>query len=387
MKILVLAPHPFFQNRGTPIALKMLLEALSAKGHQLSVVTYPEGEDVAIPNCTLLRTEEKSYLRGIKPGFSWKKIVCDIHMFFLVRKLLKEQQFDVIHAGEEAVFIAKWFSKKHHIPYVYDMDSSLPQQLCEKMSFLTPLLPIFTFFERGAVRSSLGVLPVCKHLEDTVKAYDSNVFVQRLEDVSLLEKDQDVRPDTLLKKEDGTVVLMYVGNLEKYQGIDLLIEGFAEASKRISMIRLIVIGGAADDIEKYLRLVAAKGLQNKITFAGPKPVADLGLYLAQADILASPRIKGFNTPMKVYSYLDSGKPLLATDLPTHTQVLDDEISCLVEPTTESMAEGIVTLASDEKLRATLAENARVRVALEFTEEAFRKKLEKFYSNIENRIKQ
>ncbi len=387
MKILVLAPHPFFQNRGTPIALKMLLEALSESGCELSVVTYPEGEDVTIPNCTLLRTKAKPYLQGIKPGFSWKKIVCDIHMFFLVRKLLKEQRFDVIHAGEEAVFIAKWFGKKYQVPYVYDMDSSLPQQLCEKMSFLTPLLPIFTFFEKGAVRNSLGVLPVCKHLEDTVKAYDSNVLVQRLEDVSLLEKDQKIRPDTLLKKEDGTVVLMYVGNLERYQGIDLLIEGFSEASKRVSTVRLVVIGGAADDIEKYSRQVEGKGIQDKVIFAGPKPVADLGLYLAQADILASPRIKGFNTPMKVYSYLDSGKPLLATHLPTHTQVLDDRISYLVEPTVESMAEGIVALASDENLRSTLAQNARVRVSLEFTEEAFRKKLGQFYSNIENRIKQ
>ena len=45
--------------------------------------------------------------------------------------------------------------------------------------------------------------------------------------------------------------------------------------------------------------------------------------LLAADVLVSPRLKGLNTPMKIYSYLDSGSAVLATRLRTHTQVLDD----------------------------------------------------------------
>lgn len=67
-------------------------------------------------------------------------------------------------------------------------------------------------------------------------------------------------------------------------------------------------------------------------FLGAQPVALLSaVYLAQADILVSPRSKGSNTPMKLYSYLASGKPILATNLWTHTQVLTAASAVLTEP--------------------------------------------------------
>ena len=55
VKILLLAPHPFFQARGTPLAVRTVLEFLSARGHQVDVLTLHEGEDVAIPNCRIYR--------------------------------------------------------------------------------------------------------------------------------------------------------------------------------------------------------------------------------------------------------------------------------------------------------------------------------------------
>ena len=57
--------------------------------------------------------------------------------------------------------------------------------------------------------------------------------------------------------------------------------------------------------------------------------------LGEADVLVSPRLKGLNTPMKIYSYLDSGTAVLATRLRTHTQVLDDRTAYLVDPVSEA----------------------------------------------------
>jgi len=55
VRILLLAPHPFFQQRGTPIAERMLLEVLAGHGHQIDVLTFHEGEDVQIPGCRFRR--------------------------------------------------------------------------------------------------------------------------------------------------------------------------------------------------------------------------------------------------------------------------------------------------------------------------------------------
>ncbi len=387
MKILVLAPHPFFQNRGTPIALKMLLESLAAKGHDLTAMVYPEGEQITIPGCRILRVKKLPMVHNIQPGFSWKKIVCDIVMLQMAGRLLKKEKFDLIHAGEEAVFLARHFSKRFTIPYVYDMDSSLPQQLCEKMPMLSPLLPFLTRFEKRVIQNSAGVLAVCKHLADLARSHDPTTIVQQLEDVTLLPREfpEDKRKATSLRLDKNTTHLMYVGNLERYQGIDLLLEAFSLAYLEKEKIKLVIIGGSKADISLYKRKSRNLGIADGVIFTGPKPVEDLACYLAQADILVSPRIKGYNTPMKIYSYMDSERPILATCLETHTQVLDESVACLVEAVDADMAAGIMRLTRDTELRKTLAENARKRVQKEYNTEAFNLKLHSFYTKIEQKI--
>ena len=74
MKILLLAPHPFYQARGTPIAVNTVLEFLSSRGHEVDVLTYHEGADVNIPNCRIYRIPRVPGVRNIRPGFSLKKV-------------------------------------------------------------------------------------------------------------------------------------------------------------------------------------------------------------------------------------------------------------------------------------------------------------------------
>ncbi len=389
MKILVLAPHPFFQDRGTPIALKMLLETLAAEGHELTVMVYPEGENISIPGCRFLRVKRPPLVKNIKPGFSLKKIACDIVLFQMAGRMLRHERFDLIHAGEEAVFIARYYSKKMNIPYVYDMDSSLPQQLCEKMNVLSPLLSLFKKFEKNAVIDSIGVLAVCKYLEKLARSYNGDKLIQRLEDVTLLpaEIPEEKRKKTKLGLKKDTTHIMYVGNLESYQGIDLLLESFSLSYLEKEKTKLVIIGGAKADIIKYKRKVKDLGIAEGVMFTGPKPVEDLNCYLAQADILVSPRTKGYNTPMKIYSYMDSGKPILATRLETHTQVLDDSTAMLVDAIDTEMAAGIMRLVRDEQLRRELGENARQRVAEEYNRDTFNQKLVSFYKRVEQKITQ
>jgi glycosyltransferase involved in cell wall biosynthesis len=224
-------------------------------------------------------------------------------------------------------------------------------------------------------------------VEDIARAHDPGVLCQRLEDVSLLPSRHGAGiPEHARIVEDGeSVVCMYVGNLEGYQGIDLLLHAFALAAGRDTRLRLVIIGGSDEDIRHYRQKSTAMGLNGRVRFVGRRPVTDLHHYLAQADILVSPRCRGINTPMKIYSYLDSGTAVLATAIPTHTQVLDPEIACLAEPTPGAMAEGLLRLSADSGLRQGLGERARERVRLEHSREAFQRKLGEFYSRLEKEI--
>ena len=87
-------------------------------------------------------------------------------------------------------------------------------------------------------------------------------------------------------------------------------------------------------------------------------------------MLASPRIAGTNTPLKIYSYLRSGKPIVATDLLTHTQVLDRDVAMLVRPEAEAFARAIVALIDDPRLRNRLAAAARERADARYSREVY-----------------
>lgn len=181
------------------------------------------------------------------------------------------------------------------------------------------------------------------------------------------------------------IVFMYIGNLEAYQGIDLMIQAFALHHCVRPDDRLVVIGGVPADVEQYRLKARGLSLAEAVEFRGHQPVSRMAEFFAEADVLVSPRIKGTNTPMKIYSYLDAGKPILATDLFTHTQVLTPEASLLVKPEPPAMAAGMRRLAADAPLRQRLAENGRMLMVRHYSVDAFKRTLDEMYAYIESSL--
>jgi glycosyltransferase involved in cell wall biosynthesis len=391
VKILVLAPHPFFQARGTPLAVRRVLEFLSGRGHQVDLLTLHEGENVDIPNCRIYRIPRPFGIRNIRPGFSLKKVLCDIFMFSKCLGMVRRNQYDLIHAVEEAAFIAAAMQRLTGVPYIYDMDSSLAEQLVDAYPALQFAFPTLRRCEALAVRRSLGVLTVCAALEDVAHGHAPDKPVGRVEDTTLLGSDvmhgaNGQGSDTTLPAGVGpnTPLAMYVGNLEHYQGIGLLLEGFRHTLSRVPDAHLVIVGGLQEDIAHYRNAATRLGIVSQVHFLGPRPIAALNGLFKRADVLVSPRLKGLNTPMKIYSYLDSGTAVLATRLRTHTQILDDRTAYLVAPEPAALGAGLADLLSDPGLRERLARQAKAYVQQEFTPEAAERKLSSFYSMMESR---
>lgn len=370
MNILLLAPHPIYQERGTPIAVNLILKILSERKDHVDVITYHEGREVKYDHITLHRIRNIPFIYRIQPGFSWKKVVCDFFMLIKVIQLVLKKRYQLVHAVEESVFIALMLKKLFKIPYVYDMDSSLSEQMIEKHPSLAPFVLLYRFFERIAVRNAKAVMPVCDALASSIEKYKPEK-VTILRDVSLLEC-VDCKSNGNLKAELGVpgLLLMYVGNLAVYQGIDLLLESFALTINKPVLVDMVIVGGDALDIQKYKRKSQNLGIHQRVHFLGPKPTEYLAWYLSEADILVSPRIKGKNTPMKLYSYLHSGKAILATNLETHTQVLNKRVALLVDPSAEAFAQGMFCLMENEKLREELGMAGKKLVEEKFSYSTF-----------------
>ncbi len=382
MQILLLAPHPFYQDRGTPIAVHLLLKVLSERQEAVDIVTYHEGKDMKYEHISIYRIPALPFIRHIRPGFSWKKILCDLAMFCVVISRLSKKQYQVVHAIEEAVFIAlilKWWRK---IPYIYDMDSSLAQQMIEQYPFLSPFSFLLNFFEKLAVRHAEAVVVVCDALKQIIEKHHPKQVVV-LQDVSLLQEPSYPQQTLTLKTELGLnrLLIMYVGNLEAYQGIDLLLQSFARVCTHTEQVDLVIVGGTAADIQKYQQQCHQLSIHRRVHFLGPKPVEHLAQYLSEADILVSPRIKGQNTPMKLYSYLHSGKPIVATKLATHTQVLDDQVAVLVDPSPEAFAEGLLCLIQDAFLRKQIGMAGKKLLEEKYSYSAFQAKVHMVFDEI------
>lgn len=385
MRILFLAPQPYFQERGTTIAIDLLLRTLAQRGDTVDVLTYHVGEDREYPNVTLRRVMPPLAPATIRPGFSWSKLYCDLFLFRDAVRMVRRERYDLMYAVEEAVFIAMVLAKFTSIPYVFDMDSSMAEQLVERYRWMRPAAPLMRWVETVPMRGALAVVPMCEYLAERARRHCPG-SVHVLHDVSLLQE----RPGPVLEdlrrmlRIDGPL-LLYVGNLKAYQGVDLMLEAFARLPERHADARLVIIGGTARDIEKHERKAELLGVADRVHMLGPRPVGALGDYLRQADLLISPRVSGTNTPMKIYSYLDSGVAVVATALPTHTQVMSDEHAGLAAPEPGAMAGTITRLLDDPEERLRLAARARALVRKEHSPDAFRRSAHAVFNEIESRL--
>ena len=384
MKVLLLAPQPFFEDRGTPIAVDLVLRVLSEEGHEVHVLTYHLGSDRSYPGITIHRIPRLPFIRNVRPGFSWKKVICDIFLSFQALYLLIAKRPRMLHALEETSILAWSFRLVFRVPYLYDMDSSFADQLVEKYPSLARFLGMFRWFEGLAVRGAEVVVPVCPALAEIAQRYDPKQVVL-LPDISLLPTQFELSSASEELRGVPRVRFMYVGNLERYQGIDLVLEAMSTGAGNGYRMSLAVIGGTDLLIDAYRKKCTELGIHDQVKFLGPKPVTTLGTWLEQADVLLSPRIKGVNTPMKIYSYLDSGKPVLATRLPTHTQVLTDEFACLADPDSGSWADAMIMLAQNKSERDRLGAAGKAYAQKHHSFEAFRTTLSTLYRELDDRF--
>lgn len=364
MKILMIAPQPFFEARGTPISVYQRLEALSALEYEVDLLTYHMGEDVPIPGVRICRSVHLPFMKNVKVGPSWPKVLLDILLFLHAVVLLTRNRYDVIHTHEEAAFftvpLSRAFGKRH----VYDMHSSLPRQLAALPRWrFWPFIKIFEILERWVLDTCDVVIVIDADLERHVRTINpdvTTVLIQNLSVHSINGESNPAAADRLREKIglDGKVVVVYTGNLEHYQGLDLLVKSACIVREQCPEVAFVVVGGDARQVAHWQQEAAASGLGDSIYFPGRVPLSEAVAYLDLAEILVSPRTDGTSVPLKIYSYLRAGKPIVATDLPAHSQVLTDEMAILVAPTAKGLAQGILTLAHSPGLRQNLGSRGR-----------------------------
>ena len=153
--------------------------------------------------------------------------------------------------------------------------------------------------------------------------------------------------------------IFYIGQLYHLQGVDLLVE----AMKYIEDARLNIVGGKEEEIAGLKALAERLEVDRRVVFHGFVEPGRVKEKMARADVLVLPSRSGGKMPyvahLKLFEYMAAGRPIVATNLPSISEfVQDGESAILVEPESSvSLAQGIKKVLGHEALARGLAQGA------------------------------
>jgi glycosyltransferase involved in cell wall biosynthesis len=376
VRLLMIAPEPFFEPRGTPFSEFHRIRALTELGHHVDLVTYPFGHDVEVPGLRIFRCPRPPFVTSVQVGPSLAKIPLDAMVALTAARRALTERYDAIHSHEEGGLIGVLLAAVLRIPHLYDMHSSLPQQLTNfAFSRSVVVRRLFLALERLIIRRSRVVIVICPSLEETVREIDPQAQTVLIENAPG-SADQQASPAQAaavrraLALDDGAPIVLYTGTFESYQGLDLLFDAMALVHSARPDARVVLAGGKPDQISRAREQARAGGIERITVFTGERPASEIPAYLQAADVLVSPRSRGTNTPLKIYQYLRSGKPIVATRLLTHTQVLSDQTAILTGISPRELADGILAAVGDPERAAAVGRRARELAETKYSHEAY-----------------
>lgn len=367
MRILMIAPEPFLEPRGTPFSVYHRVKALVSLGYKVDLVTYPIGKSVELPGLSIYRSPALPFINKVRIGPSLVKLPLDLLLFLTVVGRLYSSRYHYLHTHEEAsligVVLAPLFGCKH----LYDMHSDLAQQMSNfAFTKSKALVACVEAVQKLIVHRADAVIAICPDLERAVRRMDPAKRVYMIENVAVDESlpaaaETDVAALRQQLDIGNDPVLLYTGTFESYQGIELLLYSASIVRATFPGVRYVLVGGRPEQVEAQQLLTQKLGISDMVRFVGQRPLEEMPQYMAMATILLSPRNAGTNTPLKLYTYLRSGKPILATNIFSHTQILTDDMALLVAPTPEGLAQGTLALLQDPQRARAMGEFGR-RVA-------------------------
>jgi len=388
-RVLLVAPQAFVAASGTPLNIWNMCKALTELGYEAHVATLPLGRTVEMPGLVYHRVAKIPGLSDVPIGFSVAKLAYDLLLAVKIVRLLRKQRFAVVHGVEDGAFFAAPIARWFRIPMVADLDSDIRDQLLgNRSAYIRSLARLVRPIRRLTLRRSTCALTVAGALTRLVQAESPQTQVFEIRDIAGEEMLREADPAAVERlrteldlPEHGLVV--YTGNFDPRQGVENLVEAMPLVLKKHPSSVLLMVGGERPQLARLRRLTESLGIGDAVRLVPRRPVEEMPEFMALASVLASPRVEPHVTPMKIYAYMASGRPIVATDLPTHTDVLDLNSAILTQPDAPGIAGGIIRALDEPSRSARLGLRARQLVIGRHNYRSFKAKLAEAYRYAED----
>ena len=263
-------------------------KALGELGYQIDLVTYPIGRDVDLPNLRIVRCWRPPFIREVRIGPSLTKVVLDVFLAITAFRLARTTDYDAIHSHEEAGLLGLWLARRVGIPHLYDMHSSLPQQLSNfRYTRSLALRRLFERVEAKVLSESNVIITICQELQDAVLAAgagDRAFLIENVMGGDIDDRESGVPPADIRSRygiDASQPLVLYTGTFEEYQGLDLLVEVATLLSVSHPNARVLVVGGEPSQVVR-LRERAGQVAPNMV-FAGQRPPSEIQGFIEAAE--------------------------------------------------------------------------------------------------------
>jgi glycosyltransferase involved in cell wall biosynthesis len=366
LKIMMIAPTPFFADRGCHIRIFEEYKHLAKLGHEVIICTYHLGRD--IQGVKTYRTVSIPWYKKLSAGPSYHKLYIDIFLFLLC--LLKAISFrpDIIHAHlHEGTLIGCVIGRLLKIPVIADMQGSLFEELVDHhfISREGVMARLWQFIER---RVTLLPNYVVTSSEQARKVFEERFHLgkDRLShvgdgvDVDFIHPGYPVEElkRKLLIPENKKVIL-YIGILTPYQGIDCLLEAVQIIKKKRANLFFLICG--FPNVEKYLQMCREMEIEDMVRFTGRISYFDTPYYLCLADLGVSAKLSRTEANSKVLNYMAAGLPVVAFDSPNNWELMGELGIYADFGISASLAEKIMEIVGDEERMQRLKLEVRKRI--------------------------
>ena len=365
-------------------------DTLTDMGHNVTIVTYPIGqENIRVRRAKVRRTGAFQKETNAKVGPSADKFVLDFKLLKLLCRVIKEEKVDIIHAhnyeGALVGIMAKWITRR---PLLYNAVNLMSDELAG-YKFIRPAF--LANWLAAALDWFIPIFPdhitaVSPELKDWFVAHgvkESKVdMIPAGIEPELFDNPEPEKFRSALPIK-GRPVVMYTGVLNAFQRVDYLLRAFAVTLRDVPDALLLVVSPLISEVNEreHKELAQQLGIADSIIWIAPHPLADLPSYLALADVAVVPRPECPGHPVKLLNYMLAGKPAVTFEGSAKGVRHMHDAYVVPNHDFEGLGRGITTLLQDKALAAQLGANGRATVLSDFDWRQICLKIEHIYDEM------
>lgn len=389
MRVLMLAPTPFFADRGCHVRIYEEVRALQRLGVQVTVATYPTGRDP--DGFTVRRTLRVPGGRRVGLGPSWLRFLLDPLLALTALRVARRERPDLVHAHlHEGIAIGAVLRRVLGLSLVADLQGSLTGELVDH-GFIPPRgvrAALARRLERVLVRRPDLILVSSEAGRELLVAQGAPegrvVFLPDGVDLERFHPWHDVSGFRRELGLEGKRVIVFLGVLTPYQGVDHLLQAMKEVVRAVPQAHLLLMG--YPNVDHYRAMVNTLGLGEHVTLPGRIDYAEAPRWLCLGRVAVSPKLSATEANGKLVNYMAAGLPVVVYDSPVARELLGEGGCYVPVGDVGGLARALADLLGDETEAQRLGKALRARAERCFAWPVLARRLLEVYQGLRARAR-